>query len=301
MDNDLASYFNDEHANTRGFSGAGAYIERDDKCYLIGLVTSLESGGIHGIIKGLHIEIIKKNLCEETGVELIPRDLLNFNGYLDTLTNRLKRIEGEKSNISNVISNYYKDHFENITPKGILGSLNANLVCPSQPHFDYSNSTMWIGWLELLLCKCLQDGFDFDINDFLKILNQEKERSGIHMLYTDVSLLDHFVGELIRSELYDKIYENDVVFFNSQNRFYFEFLAKKEHLKGLVINIDDSQVDERFNIDNPNQQKLFPIVHLQYIEEEIIKFIRISEHTTQREFIKDFRKQLSEIFLEIEK
>lgn len=298
-DNTFKSYFGDEHANTRGFSGSGIYVEREGKYYLTGLVTNLEGGGRHSIIVGLHVDLIKKYIFDKTGVELIQYDLLNFNSYLEILLDRLKGIEEGKNKISDLINSYYTEYFEEITPKSVIDALQDNLVCPKQSEFDYSNSTMWLGWLELLLCKCSQS--DFDINNFFKLLNQEKERSGIHMFYTNISNLDSFVGALIRSELYDKIYKNDVVFFNNQNKFYGGFLAKKEQLEGMVLRIDDSQVDERFNIHNPNEQKLFPIVHLQHIEEEIFTFITRREYKTQREFVKEFKEKLKELFLEIEK
>ncbi|MFB8623833.1 ABC-three component system protein [Enterococcus casseliflavus] len=300
MDNGLDSFDGDEHDNTRGFSGSGVYVETSDTCYLVGMVTCLDGEGRHGIINGIHINEIKSYFKSQCNIEIVPKNLLDFSEYLENILSKIKLIEGGKSSISYLISDCYDNEFEGLTPAKIYEQLQDNLIYPNQVFFDYTNKKLWTGWLEVLLCKLLQEDYSFDVADFYKAVNQDKVRSGIHIIFTNQILMEHFIGEIFRNNLHEKIDSKDVVFINSTDAFYDDLIAKKNQLKGIVTNIDDPQVDRNFNVDDPNEYKIFPIIHINYLEKEVTKFILINKNKSIREMIEAFPKKLNDIFNEIE-
>lgn len=302
MDNELFSSYNTEYDNTRGYSGSGVYVEDGERCYLIGMVTTLESDGKHGIIKGIHIDKISSFFEKEHGITLLPSCLVDFSEHLNTIISSIEKIDGQTNKLVYLIQECYEKQFADITPKIIHGYLNEYLIHPYQKTFDYTNRLLWIGWLEILLCKSLQSNFDFDIKDFFKFLTQDKTRSGIHILFTNSATIDHFIGGLFRSNLYDKIDDSDILFVNNpERRFFGNSIAKKNQIEGIVRNIDHPQVTKRLCIDDPDEQKLFPIVHVEYIEDEIVRFLMETKVLTAMEFSKEFPNKLNEIFEEIEK
>lgn len=301
MENELSSSFNSEYDNTRGFSGAGIYMELDGKCYLVGIVTLLEGDGRNGIVGGVHVENISSFFEKDVGIKLLPSSFLDFREYLNDIIKTLESIEGQDNKLIYLIQQCYKENFDNITPEIIHENLNEYLVYPYQPTFDYANRLLWTGWLEILLCKLLQKNFDFSISDFFKISNNDKSRSGIHVLFTESITLGNFIGSLFTSELYDKIDDNDVLFVNNQKgKFLGDKLAKKNQIEGIVRCIDNPKAAIRLNIDDPDEKKLFPIVHLEYLEDEIARFLLETKVISATQFVTEFPDKLNEIFKEIE-
>ncbi|EPM6859361.1 ABC-three component system protein [Enterococcus hirae] len=300
LDNEIGSSNNTEYENIRGCSGSGVYVEREGKCYLTGIITKLQSAGQQGIVEGIHIAHIVAFFLEEFDIMLVPRCLNDFSGYLTSIINELREVGGQENKLIFLIEKCYRECFSDITPKLIHNRLSDYLFLPSQKNEDYTNKFLWIAWLEILLYKLLQTNIAFEIDDCFKLLTQEKERSGIHVLLTDCLSLDHFIGSLFRSTLYDKIDKQDILVVSSEEIFiYGSFIAKRDQIEGIVTSIDHPEVSDRLAIDDPNEKKLFPIVHIYYIESKIYQFLHDTKGLTAVEFSQRFPEELTRLFEEI--
>ena len=300
LDNEIGSSNNTEYENIRGCSGSGVYVEREGKCYLTGIITKLQSAGQQGIVEGIHIAHIVAFFLEEFDIMLVPRCLNDFSEYLTSIINELREVGGQENKLIFLIEKCYRECFSDITPKLIHNRLSDYLFLPSQKNEDYTNKFLWIAWLEILLYKLLQTNIAFEIDDCFKLLTQEKERAGIHVLFTNHLTLDRFIGSLFRSTLYDKLDKQDVLFVTNQRRkFRGGSIAKREQIEGIVVNIDHPEVSDRLTIDNPNEKKLFPIVHVDYIENEIDQILHDTKGLTAVEFSQRFPEELTRLFEEI--
>ncbi|ENZ5540928.1 ABC-three component system protein [Enterococcus hirae] len=302
LDNEIGSSNNTEYENIRGCSGSGVYVESKDeeKCSLIGIITKLQSEGRQGIVEGIHIAHIAAFFLEEFDIMLLPRCLNDFSEYLASIINELREVGGQENKLIFLIEKCYRECFSDITPKLIHNRLSDYLFLPSQKNEDYTNKFLWIAWLEILLYKLLQTNIAFEIDDCFKLLTQEKERAGIHVLFTNHLTLDRFIGSLFRSTLYDKLDKQDVLFVTNQRRkFRGGSIAKREQIEGIVVNIDHPAVSDRLTIDNPNEKKLFPIVHVDYIENEIDQILHDTKGLTAVEFSQRFPEELTRLFEEI--
>lgn len=278
LDNEIGSSNNTEYENIRGCSGSGVYVEREGKCYLTGIITKLQSAGQQGIVEGIHIAHIVAFFLEEFDIILLPRCLNDFSEYLEKIIGKIQKIGGQEKKLIYLIEKCYRERFSDITPKLIHSQLSDYLFHPSQKNRDYTNKFLWIAWLEILLYKLLQTNVTFEIDDCFKLLTQEKERSGIHVLLTDCLSLDHFIGSLFRSTLYDKIDKQDILIVSSEEIFiYGSFIAKRDQIEGIVTSIDHPEVSDRLAIDDPNEKSYFQLF-ISIISN--LKFI--SFYTTQK-------------------
>lgn len=301
MNNELYSSFNSEQENTSGYSGSGVYVEIEGKCHLIGIVVILEAKGKHGIIQAIHVDHISRFFENEIGISLVQSCLVDFSIYLDEVIEKLQEIEGQENKIIYLIKESYEKNFSEITPQKIQNILNESLFYPYKKNFDFTNKLLWIGWLEILLCKIMQKNFNFEVSDFFKLSIPNKLRSGIHLFFTEDRTLQNFIGNVFKSEIYDRIDENDVVFVNNPSKkFLGDSIAKKISIEGIVRNIDHPQVYKRLSIDDPEEQKLFPIVHIEYLEDEIVRFLYETSSISAARFVEEFPEKLNEIFRQIE-
>ncbi|MDO4625233.1 MAG: hypothetical protein Q4A95_08080 [Enterococcus hirae] len=172
---------------------------------MIGIITKLQSEGRQGIVEGIHIAHIAAFFLEEFDIMLLPRCLNDFSEYLASIINELREVGGQENKLIFLIEKCYRECFSDITPKLIHNRLSDYLFLPSQKNEDYTNKFLWIAWLGILLYKLLQTNIAFEIDDCFKLLTQEKERAGIHVLFTNHLTLDRFIGSLFRSTLYDKL------------------------------------------------------------------------------------------------
>lgn len=302
VNNSLFTPDNSAYENVSGFSGSAVYHLSDGKYYVVGMVLSLRGEGRNGIIKAIHIYKIRELLQKNLNIDLVPRCLLNFDSYLEDIIQEVRNNgEQQEQKLIYLINKCYQNNFSDITPIMIQQSLEELLMVPTNKEFDYTEQSLWMGWLELLLFKFIQTDVYFDMHVCLKLVTQDKTIKGTHLIYTNQNTLESFIRCLFESNVYENIDDNDVLFVNNkEKRFRGDCIAKKDRIEGIVKNIGHSEIDERFSIDDPHKQKLFPIVHLQYVEDEIQRLLEGTKRLSGSEFVNEFPQKINELFRLIE-